>query len=124
MNEDIVLLKLFGGDFIIGAISHSEDVPAGSIKLINPRIVAIIPGMGGKVSVMMANVCEPFSVKRLKEAITIPESQVMFKLETDEIEKELVNGYKSNVSGIKIASAAETAALNSASSANPGEFIL
>lgn len=122
MKENIVLLKLFGGDFIIGV--HSGDAPAGSIKLLNPRIVAMIPGMGGKVSVMMANVCEPFNVKRLKEELTIPTSQVMFSLDENEIEKDLVNGYKSNVSGIKIASAAEAAALNSANPANPGEFIL
>ena len=40
-------------------------------------------------------------------------AQVMFVLEEGEIDTELVNGYKSEISGIKIASAAETASINS-----------
>ena len=35
----------------------------------------------------------------------------MFKLDQPEIDKELVNGYKSEISGIKIASAADTMAV-------------
>lgn len=119
-NENIVLVKLYSGDMILGKkICTSTD---SVVELVDPRMIAIAPTMTGSVRVALGSVCEPFNVKRLKESFSVQKSQVMFELSEDEIDKELLNGYKSEISGIKIATAAETASLNG--SPKPGEFIL
>lgn len=120
MEEKIVMLRLYNGDTIIGKTSSAED--SEKIDLVDPRAIAIVPTMSGSVRVALGSVCEPFNVKRLKESFSVQKSQVMFELSEDEIDKELLNGYKSEISGIKIASAAETASLNAGP--KPGEFIL
>ena len=114
VNEKIKLVKLFSGDMIMGSVEEAADAPVMefNVNLYNPRQVAIVPTMNGTMRVALGSVCEPFNVKRLKEFITIPKTQVMFVLEEDEIDNQLVNGYKSEISGIKIASASDTASLN------------
>ena len=120
-KSETVLVKLFAGDMILGEL----EVPAvgSEVTLKNPRMIAIAPTMTGQVRIALGSVCEPFKVKRLKESITIPKSQIMFQLGEDEIDNELLNGYKSEISGIKIASAAETASING-SGRKPGDFVL
>ena len=120
MNDKIVLLRLYNGDLIIGKTSSAED--SEKIDLVEPRAIAIVPTMTGSVRVAIGSICEPFKVKRLKEKFSVLRSQVMFELAEDEIDNELVNGYKSEITGIKIASASETASLNA--NPRPGEFIL
>ena len=114
VNEKIKLVKLFSGDMIMGSVEEAADAPVMefNVNLYNPRQVAIVPTMNGTMRVALGSVCEPFNVKRLKEFITIPKTQVMFVLEEDEIDNQLVNGYKSEISGIKIASASDAASLN------------
>ena len=120
-KSKIVLARLFAGDMILGEL---EDPAVGSeVTLKNPRMIAIAPTMAGQMRVALGSVCEPFKVKRLRESITIPKSQIMFQLNEDEIDNELLNGYKSEVTGIKIASAAETASINGSTS-KPGNFVL
>jgi len=121
-KSKIVLARLFAGDMILGEL---EDPAASSdvTLLKNPRMIAIAPTMAGQMRVALGSVCEPFKVKRLRESITIPKSQIMFQLNEDEIDNELLNGYKSEVTGIKIASAAETASINGSTS-KPGNFVL
>lgn len=127
MNDNkIILLKLYNGDMLIGKkkVPDSSDTTNpqvwGRIILGEPRQIMIIPIMTGEVKIAITKICHPFSVKRLEDEIFINSTQVMFTLDENEIEKELLDGYKSEISGIKIASPSETAALN-----NPnGEFIL
>ena len=127
-NEEIVLLKLYNGEMVIGKRVYSEPLSCNfnvDYVLDDPRPIAIIPTMSGSVKIAMGSICEPFRVERLKKSIVISSAQVMFALVEDEIDKELINGYKSEISGIRIASAADTAAINSSKSdAVPGEFIL
>ena len=111
-KENIVLVKLFNGEMVIG--SKKEDGQIFNITMTNPRAIAIVPTMSGSVRVAMGSVCEPFRVKRLMDEISIPMAQVMFTINEDEIDKELSNGYKSEISGRKIASAADAAAIGSA----------
>lgn len=121
-SKEIVMLRLYNGDMIIGEKCCDSD---SSYILDNPRAIAVVPTMSGSVKIAMGSVCEPFRVERLKKNISINAAQVMFALDEDEIDKELVNGYKSEISGIKIATAADTAAINSTKgNAVPGEFIL
>ena len=120
VNEKIKLVKLFSGDLIIGSVEEPDNktMMEFNVNLYNPRQVAIVPTMNGTMRVALGSVCEPFNVKRLKEFISIPKSQVMLILEENELDNELVNGYKSEVSGIKIASLSDAKALNDSSSAN------
>ncbi len=120
MEEKIVMLRLYNGDTVIGKTSSAED--SEKIDLVDPRAIAIVPTMSGSVRVAIGSICEPFKVSRLKEKFSVPRAQVMFDLSEDEIDKELINGYKSEITGIKIASASETASLNA--NPKPGEFIL
>lgn len=128
-SSEIMLLRLYNGDMIIGErVWNNEPLSCNfnlEYVLANPRAIAVVPTMSGSVKIAMGSVCEPFRVERLRKRITINAAQVMFVLSEDEIDKELVNGYKSEISGIKIATAADTAAINSTKgNAASGEFIL
>ena len=127
-SSEIVMLRLYNGDMIIGKRVWNEPLSCNfnlDYILENPRAIAIMPTMSGGVKIAIGSVCEPFRVERLKKQISINSAQVMFALSEDEIDKELVNGYKSEISGIKIATVADTAAINSTKGVStPGEFIL
>lgn len=124
MEENIVLLKLYNGEMLIGKTSLSIGDDNINYILSDPRSVGIIPTMTGSVQIAITSICAPFKVKRLKEEIKIASSQVMFCLTEDEIDNELINGYKSEISGIKIASSADMASLNSSTNNSSNEFII
>ena len=124
-NEKVVMLKLYNGDFMIGTID-SESKDDSNIYLNDPRDFAIMPTMAGGIQVALRPICSPFKSNRLKKACEVRKDQILFILNEDEIDNEVVNGYKSEISGIKIASAAETASIasNSSSATSPKEFII
>lgn len=111
-NSNIVLIKLYCGDYIIGEVSQT-DVEPGCTILKNPRIFVMMPTMTGEVRAGFQPVCL-FSEKS-KKSVSIRNEQIMVTVGSDELEKELINGYNSQVTGIKIATASETAALNGTS---------
>ena len=120
-GENITMLRLYGGDLLIGkAVRGGEGVYA----LEDPRMVMMVPTMRGEVHVAMRPVCAPFKCDRLEKRLDVPYGQVMFAIGQDELEKELADGYRSEVSGIKIATAAETAGVLAASQPKAGEFTL
>lgn len=115
MAENIVLMKLYNGDYIIG-----EDVELegdGITTLKSPRLVIMMPTMNGSMGITLKPVCFPFTSKRLMDSFEVRMSHVMYILydELGEIEKDIVNGYKSEVSGIKIATSEEAVAYSKAS---------
>ena len=116
----VVLLKLYNGDYIIGECS-AENTVAGKTSLDNPRIFGMVPTSVGSLGVVFQSIC-PFSQK-VKKHIDINDNEIMCKVGEDELSKELVNGYKSEITGIRIASAAESAAING-DSGKGGDFIL
>ena len=121
MNQnEIVLVKLFNGDMVMGKIQTSDTL-SREYRLKDPRLVVMAPTMTGDVRLLITTICAPFKVARLNEDFTIPGIQAMFVLREDEIGKELIDGYKSEVSGIEIATPSQTAAINSNTA---GEFIL
>jgi hypothetical protein len=122
--NNIILLKLFNGEMIIGEEDKNTwnlscEIKTG-YKLNNPRSVGIIPTMTGSVQIAMTSICAPFKVARLKKYIYIPNEQVMYELHENEIDNELINGYKSDISGIKIATSSDMTKLNES---KPNEFI-
>ena len=113
-NENIVVLRLYGGEMLIGKEIPRTDLSCSvynSYDLEDPRSIVMIPTMRGDLHIAMKPVCAPFAVERLKKNLVVPFAQTMFAIRGDEIDKELVNGYKSEISGIKIASAADTMAI-------------
>ena len=124
-NDKVVMLKLYNGDFMIGTID-SEAKDDSKIFLNDPRDFAIMPTMSGGIQVALRPICSPFKSNRLKKACEVRKDQILFMLNEDEIDNEVVNGYKSEISGIKIASAAETASIASSSSSTNSskEFII
>ena len=93
-------------------------------ELEDPRSIMMVPTMRGNVHIVIKSACSPFAVKRLEKSLTVQCDQVMFKLDQSEIDKELVNGYKSEISGIKIASTADTMAIAANQRQGGGEFVL
>ena len=114
MNEEgpITLVRLYNGRMIIGKADNEVEATAEKCHLTDPRSILMAPTASGTMGIVLAPVCEPFKVQRLEKEISIHYSQIMFSLDESEIDSELVNGYKSEISGIKIATAAETAAVN------------
>lgn len=121
----IVLVKLYSGDYIIGEVYNNAS-QVGSYVMKNPRQIIMMPNMSGSMSVALKPVCFPFTSKRLKDEITIEKTQIMFTLldELGEIEKEIINGYKSEITGIKIATAAESVSIGSNSNYAAGPIII
>ena len=121
-NFQIELFKLYNGEYIIGEVTTADPAAdATETVMKNPRQVIMMPTMSGAMSIALKPVCFPFTSKRLKDKFTVQNNQIMFTLfdSLGEIEKEIVDGYKSDISGIKIATVAETASI-----ANGGDIIL
>lgn len=118
---NIELDKLYNGEYVIGETFGDECKNATKIVLKNPRQVLMVPTMTGTMQIALKPVCFPFTSKRLKDKLEIQASQIMFRLYDNlgEIEKEIVDGYKSDITGIKLATAAEAASI-----ANGGDIIL
>jgi len=115
-NENIVILRLYGGEMLIGKSVPCEDLSkavVGCRDLEDPRSIIMVPTMRGDLHIAMKPVCAPFAVERLKKRMTVQSAQVMFEIGQDEIDKELLNGYKSEISGIRIASTADAMAIAS-----------
>lgn len=113
MDKKIVLVKLYNGDFIIGkdATEISCDKPSVFV-LEEPRSIMMAPTMTGEIRMIISSVCEPFKSQRFSNSISIQWNQIFFILTEDEIGKELIDGYKSEISGIEIATPSETASIN------------
>lgn len=125
-KNKIVALKLYGGEMLIG----EEDEPkletgltvALQRVLVNPRRIAIGASMMGDISVAIIPITSPFKSERYEKRMSVNSMQVMYELNEDELGKELVDEYKSEVSGIRIASASETNSVNSTK--NEGQFLI
>lgn len=115
MAENIVLMKLYNGEYIIGEDAGIDRDDITTLK--SPRLVVMMPTMNGAMGIALKPVCFPFTSKRLKDSFEVRMAQVMYVLhdELGEIEKDIVNGYKSEVSGVKIATPEEAAAYSKAS---------
>ena len=126
-NENIKIVRLYNGEMIIGkeieSCNLSCEIKYGC-NLEDPRFIVMMPTMRGDVHIALKPICAPFSIKRLEKNFCVPYNQIMFTLEQSEIDNELINGYKSEISGIKIASVSDTLAINSNQQSNTSEFII
>lgn len=116
MNNKIEMIKLYNGDYIIG---ERQEVSPGmyqttvvdAVVLLNPRAFVFMPVGGGQVNAGFQPICV-FS-KASRKSIRIPLSQIMVTIPNEDIPKEVINGYQSDVSGIEIATASDVSAINS-----------
>ena len=124
-NNKVVMVKMYNGDFVMGTIDRDAIEDNATIMLNDPRNFIMAPTMNGTVGVALRPMAAPFKVPRLEKSIEVRRDQVMFMLDESELDNDIVNGYKSEVSGIKMASVAEAASITSASKAtSPKEFII
>ena len=124
MNTEIELLKLYNSEYIVGKFEtqlEKED----KIVLKDPRIIFFVPTRTGDMVAMVKPVCYPFASNRLKESIEIYKSQIEYRLfdKLGEIDKDIIDGYNSEVAGIEIASAAALNALPKNPQANDSLII-
>lgn len=119
-NDKIEIVKLVSGDYIIGKYETHDDI---SVTLNEPRIIVMLPTRTGEMGVMFKPVCFPWTSQRLKDKIVIKESQIVFHLYDyeNEIEKQFIDGYLAEISGIQIAS---TADMNEMTGQNPTDLIV
>lgn len=105
MNTEITLFKLYNGEYIIGKFDSETNE---KITLKDPRIIFMVPTRTGEMMALVKPICFPFNSNRLKESTEIYKSQIEFRLFNDlgEIEKDLIDGYNSEVAGIEIANTA------------------
>lgn len=124
MNTEIELLKLYNGEYIIGkfdSMSENDD----RIGLGDPRLILFVPTRTGEMAAIVKPICFPFTSNRLKEFIEIYKNQIEYRLfdKLGEIEKDIIDGYNSEVAGIEIASTADMNAMTSKNT-NAGGLII
>lgn len=104
MNDKIVMIRTISGEFIIGSINNVEIVGETTnddvIKLKNSRIFNI--QMTGKGAAIAFIPPFPFSTAKIMDEIEVHKSAIIMTIEEKDIDLEIVNGYKSNISGIDL----------------------
>lgn len=110
MKDEIVLVRLICGDYIIGKLNAGMD----KLTLKDPRLIIMAPMQTGEMGVFFKPICYPFTSQRLKEEVELYNSQVEFMLydQLNEIDKQFIDGYQTELSGIQIASQADLNSLN------------
>jgi len=99
--EKVVCLKLTSGEFVIGYKSEKQEF-SDKITLNNLRSIFIQPTPTG-LSMGIGPFIIPMAIKTPEE-ISFPNSAIICSIEEDNISKQMVDGYKSEVSGIVTAS--------------------
>jgi Icc-related predicted phosphoesterase len=104
MNNKIVMIKTVGGEFIIGKLDDIETVGEpinnDTIKLTDSRIFNI--QMTNKGAAIAFIPPFPFSTGKIISDIEIYKSSIILMVNENDIDLEIINGYKSNISGIDL----------------------
>ena len=104
MNNKIVMLRTSSGEFIIGTINDVEivgETPNNDvIKLKDTRIFNI--QMTGKGAAIAFIPPFPFCTTKIIGDVEIHKSGIIMIIDEKDIDLEILNGYKSNISGIDL----------------------
>ena len=103
MNK-LAMLRLYGGEYVMGELDESYSDSLIYMKLLNPRIFMCSPTFDGSMRAGFAPLCI-FDEKKTAETL-IHKSQVWLTIPEENLPNDIVNGYRSEISGIKIAKAA------------------
>lgn len=99
MKDKIVIVRTISGEFYIG--QQKSDNNDSSITLTNSRV--LVTQMTPNGIGISAGFVVPFAIKSPEE-ITIGKSYIVCIVEEDNIIESILNGYKSQISGIDIVS--------------------
>ena len=113
MDSKIIMLRLIGGEFIIGKKDTSTIVDANSnvcendnkIRLNEARVFSVqMTGRGAAIAFLPVF---PFTEKPISvlNNIEVDKSVILQVINEQYIDGEILNGYKSNISGIDLSAA-------------------
>lgn len=104
MNNKIVMVRTISGEFIIGTINDieivGEETKTNVLRLKDSRIFNI--QMTGKGAAIAFIPPFPFCTTKIMSDIEIDRCNIVMEVEEKDIDLEIVNGYKSNISGIDL----------------------
>ena len=75
MAENIVLMKLYNGEYIIGEDVGLEGDDITTLN--NQRLVVMMPTMNGSLGITLKSVCFLFTSKQLKDGFEVYISKVI-----------------------------------------------
>lgn len=101
MANKLMMLRLYGGEYVMGEEDGSYKDSLLYVKLLNPRIFAFGPAIGGAMRAGFMPVCV-FDEKKTTETL-IHKNQVWLTIPEENLPKDIVNSYRSEISGIKLA---------------------
>lgn len=113
MKEKVIMVRTIGGEFIIGSQDDCDIVRAdgsvqssessGKTRLKHARIFNIqMTGRGAAIGFMPPF---PFSQQVKNDDLEIDNSVILLKVDESDIDNEIVNGYKSNITGLDLSAA-------------------
>ena len=104
--EKVKLIRTMNGEYLLAMVDNDvaiDDISQTNniLHLKDVRKLSIGMSMTGEASVALVPIC-PFAINKIEE-INIDKSQIMFELDEDNIQKEIVTSYRSEISGITLA---------------------
>jgi len=109
MKEKVVMVRTIGGEFIMGSQDDCDIVSADGkvqaqdtdkIILKHARIFNIqMTGRGAAIAFIPPF---PFSQQVKHDDLELSSSIIMLKIDESDIDAEIVNGYKSNITGLDL----------------------
>lgn len=108
MKDKVVMLRTLGGEFIIGFEDNSDIVDANgntqstsdTYNLKDARIFNLQMTRQGAAIAFVP--IFPFNTSKNIDKIEVYKNQVLLKVDEDLIDAEIINGYKSHISGIDL----------------------
>lgn len=97
MKDKVAIVRTVGGEYFIGTVDNDSDT---NITLKDTRVIMsqMTPNGVGTFAAPLV----PFAIKS-PENITINKNYIICIVEEDNIVKDLLNGYKSQITGIACA---------------------
>ncbi len=103
MEEQITLIKLVSGEFIIGTVTQNDE-SSTVIKLDKPRLIQFMASPMGQVDLRFMPVCM-FTTG--DNDIELQRSHIVLQYQETDIQPDLIKGYKTHISGLKIANTSD-----------------
>jgi len=102
MSSKVKMLRTVGGEFYIGEHELQDgEVQNDTITLKNIRVFSMQMTGNGQAGIAFIPVF-PFSPSKRFETLTFTKDQYILVADEEEIDGQIVNGYKSNVTGIDL----------------------
>ena len=100
-TEKVRLVRTICGEYLLGLVAANSPSD-GKTRLKSVRKLSMAMTMDGGVSVGLVPIC-PFTTKKFED-VELSDATVMFSVDEDDMQKELVTSYRSEISGISLVS--------------------